>query len=158
MLLHHIQLFDAFDLRRCRFFSFMLLLFAVHQMALCLFRMLASIARDITTANTFASLSLLVVFLLGGFILPKGSVAIWCTKLFTLCGFHYVIARECANFSLETECYIHISFWQFVPIFLDMVKPWWLWTLYISPLLYGQRSLSVNEFDAPRWMKVCTWT
>jgi hypothetical protein len=50
----------------------MLLLFSVHQMALGLFRMMAAIARDMVLANTFGSAALLVIFLLGGFIIPKG--------------------------------------------------------------------------------------
>ena len=50
----------------------MLLLFSVHQMALGLFRMLASVARDMVIANTFGSASILAVFLLGGFVIPKG--------------------------------------------------------------------------------------
>lgn len=50
----------------------MLLLFSVHQMALGLFRMMGAIARDMTIANTFGSAALLAIFLLGGFIVPKG--------------------------------------------------------------------------------------
>lgn len=50
----------------------MLILFSVHQMGLGLFRMLGSIARDLVIANTFGSAALLAVFLLGGFIIPKG--------------------------------------------------------------------------------------
>lgn len=50
----------------------MLLIFSVHQMALGLFRMMASIARDMVIANTFGSAALLIIFLLGGFIIPKG--------------------------------------------------------------------------------------
>lgn len=50
----------------------MLLLFSVHQMALGLFRMLASVARDMVVANTFGSAACLVVMLLGGFLIPKG--------------------------------------------------------------------------------------
>lgn len=50
----------------------MFVLFAVHQMALGLFRTMAALARDIIIANTFGSAALLIVFLLGGFILPKG--------------------------------------------------------------------------------------
>lgn len=57
---------------RFRFFRYMLLLFSVHQMALGLFRMMASITRDMIIANTFGSAALLVIFLLGGFIIPKG--------------------------------------------------------------------------------------
>lgn len=55
-----------------RFFRFMLLLFSIHQMALGLFRMMGAIARDIIVANTFGSAALLAIFLLGGFIVPKG--------------------------------------------------------------------------------------
>lgn len=50
----------------------MLILFSIHQMALGLFRMMASISRDMILANTFGSAALLIVFLLGGFIIPKG--------------------------------------------------------------------------------------
>ncbi|GAU43517.1 hypothetical protein TSUD_245450 [Trifolium subterraneum] len=78
----------------------------VHQMALGLFGMMASIARDMVLANTFGSAALLVIFLMGGFIVPKG-----------------------------------------------MVKPWWIWGYWLSPLTYGQRAITVNEFTATRWMK-----
>ncbi|KAI3434296.1 uncharacterized protein J3R85_006768 [Psidium guajava] len=87
-----------------RFFRFMLLLFAVHQMALGLFRTMATIARDMVIANTFGSAALLIIFLLGGFIIPK-----------------------------------------------SMIKPWWVWGFWVSPLSYGQRAISVNEFTATRW-------
>ncbi|KAA8543738.1 hypothetical protein F0562_022085 [Nyssa sinensis] len=89
-----------------RFFRYMFLLFSVHQMALGLFRMIASIARDMIIANTFGSAGLLIIFLLGGFILPK-----------------------------------------------EMIKPWWVWAFWLSPLSYGQRAISVNEFTATRWME-----
>uniref|UniRef100_A0A0D9XIH8 ABC transporter domain-containing protein n=1 Tax=Leersia perrieri TaxID=77586 RepID=A0A0D9XIH8_9ORYZ len=90
-----------------RFFRFMLLLFSIHQMALGLFRMMGAIARDMTIASTFGSAVLLAVFLLGGFIVPKGAI-----------------------------------------------KPWWDWAYWISPLMYAQRAISVNEFSASRWSKV----
>ncbi|KAK2641153.1 hypothetical protein Ddye_022916 [Dipteronia dyeriana] len=87
-----------------RFFRFLFLLFSVHQMALGLFRMMASLARDMVIANTFGSAALLIIFLLGGFIIPK-----------------------------------------------DMIKPWWVWGFWVSPLSYGQKAISVNEFTASRW-------
>ncbi|KAF0930606.1 hypothetical protein E2562_033770 [Oryza meyeriana var. granulata] len=90
-----------------RFFRFMLLLFSIHQMALGLFRMMGAIARDMTIASTFGSAVLLAIFLLGGFIVPKGAI-----------------------------------------------KPWWDWAYWISPLMYAQRAVSVNEFSAFRWSKV----
>ncbi|XP_061368731.1 ABC transporter G family member 31-like [Gastrolobium bilobum] len=89
-----------------RFFRFMLLLFVVHQMALGLFKFMASLARDMVLANTFGSAALMIIFLLGGFIIPKG-----------------------------------------------MIKPWWIWGYWLSPLTYGQRAISVNEFTATRWME-----
>ncbi|KAK4492092.1 hypothetical protein RD792_002889 [Penstemon davidsonii] len=89
-----------------RFFRYLFLLFSVHQMALGLFRTMASLARDMIIANTFGSSALLIIFLLGGFILPK-----------------------------------------------EMIKPWWVWAFWVSPLSYGQRAISVNEFTASRWME-----
>ena len=35
-----------------------------------------------------------------------------------------------------------------------MIKPWWIWGFWVSPLSYGQRAISVNEFTATRWMEV----
>ncbi|XP_009614154.1 ABC transporter G family member 31 isoform X1 [Nicotiana tomentosiformis] len=92
-----------------RFFCYLFALFAVHQMGMGLFRSVASIARDLVISNTIASAALLVTFLLGGFILPKG-----------------------------------------------MIKPWWVWAFWVSPLSYGQRAISVNEFTAARWMEKTT--
>ncbi|CAH9121025.1 unnamed protein product [Cuscuta epithymum] len=33
----------------------------------------------------------------------------------------------------------------------DMIKGWWVWAFWVSPLSYGQRAISVNEFTATRW-------
>ncbi|KAK4780230.1 hypothetical protein SAY87_016336 [Trapa incisa] len=60
-----------------RFFRFMFLLFVMHQMALGLFRMMAALARDMVIANTFGSAALLIIFLLGGFIIPKADIKPW---------------------------------------------------------------------------------
>ncbi|CAI0467875.1 unnamed protein product [Linum tenue] len=92
-----------------RFFRYVLLLFSVHQMALGMFRTLASVARDMVVATTFASVCLLIIISSGGFIIPKA-----------------------------------------------MVKPWWAWAFWVSPLTYAQRAISVNEFGADRWMKSST--
>ncbi|WVY92651.1 hypothetical protein V8G54_031739 [Vigna mungo] len=89
-----------------RFFRYMLLLLMLHQMALGLFRFMAALARDMVIANTFGSAALMIIFLLGGFIIPKA-----------------------------------------------MIKPWWIWGYWLSPLTYGQRAISVNEFTATRWMQ-----
>ncbi|KAI4305245.1 hypothetical protein L6164_028622 [Bauhinia variegata] len=34
-----------------------------------------------------------------------------------------------------------------------MIKPWWIWGYWVSPLTYGQRAISANEFTATRWMQ-----
>uniref|UniRef100_K4AIA6 ABC transporter domain-containing protein n=1 Tax=Setaria italica TaxID=4555 RepID=K4AIA6_SETIT len=36
----------------------------------------------------------------------------------------------------------------------EAIKPWWQWAYWVSPLMYGQRAISVNEFSASRWSKV----
>ncbi|TMW95972.1 hypothetical protein EJD97_008115 [Solanum chilense] len=38
----------------------------------------------------------------------------------------------------------------------DLIKPWWEWAFWISPLTYGQRAISVNEFTSTRWMQKIT--
>ncbi|CAN0916650.1 ABC transporter G family member 31 [Linum grandiflorum] len=90
-----------------RFFRFMFVLFWVHQSSMSVFRTTAAVARDPVIANTFASAALLIVFLSGGFIIPKA-----------------------------------------------MMKPWWVWASWLSPLTYGQRAISVNEFSADRWQQM----
>ncbi|XP_031120033.1 ABC transporter G family member 35-like [Ipomoea triloba] len=60
-----------------RFFKQFLVIFLVQQMAAGLFRLIAALCRTMVIANTGGSLSLLLVFLLGGFILPKGQIPDW---------------------------------------------------------------------------------
>lgn len=55
-----------------RFFKQFLLIFLVQQMAAGIFRVIAGLCRTMIIANTGGALTLLLVFLLGGFILPKG--------------------------------------------------------------------------------------
>ena len=113
-----------------RFFRYMLLLFSIHQMALGLYRMMASIARDMVIANTFGSASMLAILLLGGFIIPKGR----------LCCFVY--------FDINSGILL-----MFVFLISESIKSWWIWMYWVSPLSYGQSAISVNEFTATRWMK-----
>ncbi|MBA0812281.1 hypothetical protein Gohar_026261, partial [Gossypium harknessii] len=54
-----------------RFFKNFLLVFSVQQMASGLFRLIAGLCRTMIIANTGGVLTLLLVFLLGGFIIPK---------------------------------------------------------------------------------------
>ncbi|KAJ0964795.1 hypothetical protein J5N97_025933 [Dioscorea zingiberensis] len=60
-----------------RFFKHMLLVFLIQQMALGLFRVIAAICRSMIISNTGGSLSLLIMFVLGGFIIPKAIIPKW---------------------------------------------------------------------------------
>ncbi|KAL4583825.1 hypothetical protein LXL04_008409 [Taraxacum kok-saghyz] len=60
-----------------RFFKQFLLIFLVQQMAAGIFRVIAGLCRTMIIANTGGALTLLLVFLLGGFILPKGQIPDW---------------------------------------------------------------------------------
>nr|XP_011459272.1 PREDICTED: pleiotropic drug resistance protein 2-like [Fragaria vesca subsp. vesca] len=87
-----------------RFFKQFLAFFGVHQMALSLFRFIAAAGRTEVVAQTIGTFTLLLVFVLGGFIVAK-----------------------------------------------DDIKPWMIWGYYISPMMYGQNAIAINEFLDKRW-------
>ncbi|KAG8374150.1 hypothetical protein BUALT_Bualt11G0100900 [Buddleja alternifolia] len=60
-----------------RFFRQFLTFFGIHQMALSLFRFLAAVGRTQVVASTLGTFTLLVVFVLGGFIVAKNDLASW---------------------------------------------------------------------------------
>ncbi|KAB5574280.1 hypothetical protein DKX38_001474 [Salix brachista] len=60
-----------------RFFKQLLLVFFIQQMASGLFRLIAGVCRTMIIANTGGALTLLLIFLLGGFIVPKGAIPDW---------------------------------------------------------------------------------
>ncbi|PKA67166.1 ABC transporter G family member 39 [Apostasia shenzhenica] len=33
----------------------------------------------------------------------------------------------------------------------DNIQPWWIWGYWISPMMYGQTAIALNEFLDPRW-------
>ncbi|GAA0142444.1 ATP-binding cassette [Lithospermum erythrorhizon] len=87
-----------------RLFRQLLAFFALHQMALSLFRTIGAIGRTEVVAYTLGTFTLLMVFVLGGFIISK-----------------------------------------------DDIAPWVIWGFYISPMMYGQNALAINEFLDERW-------
>ncbi|CAN6183585.1 unnamed protein product [Urochloa humidicola] len=60
-----------------RFFSQFLAYFLTHQMAVSLFRLLGAVLKTMVVANTFGMFSLLLVFLFGGFLIPRHSIKPW---------------------------------------------------------------------------------
>ncbi|KAI5666595.1 hypothetical protein M9H77_16448 [Catharanthus roseus] len=87
-----------------RFFKQLLAFVGIHQMALSLFRFIAAAGRTQVVANTLGTFTLLMVFVLGGFIVAK-----------------------------------------------DDIKNWMIWGYYISPMMYGQNAIAINEFLSERW-------
>ncbi|XVE68625.1 hypothetical protein DITRI_Ditri09bG0083600 [Diplodiscus trichospermus] len=60
-----------------RFFRQFLAFFGIHQMALSLFRFIAAVGRTQVVANTLGTFTLLVVFVLGGFVVAKDDIKPW---------------------------------------------------------------------------------
>lgn len=60
-----------------RFFKQLLLVFLIQQMAAGLFRATAGLCRTMIISNTGGALSVLIMFVLGGFILPRDSIPKW---------------------------------------------------------------------------------
>ncbi|KNA07725.1 hypothetical protein SOVF_169190 [Spinacia oleracea] len=73
-------------------------------MAMSLFRLLGAVGRTMVIASTICTLTLLSVFVLGGFIIAK-----------------------------------------------DDIAPWMKWAYYLSPMMYGQNAIVINEFLDKRW-------
>ncbi|XP_072965196.1 ABC transporter G family member 31 isoform X1 [Typha angustifolia] len=96
----------GYDPQFTRFLAQFLLLFFLHQMSLALFRVIASLGRNMIVSNTFGSFAMLVVMILGGFIISRESI-----------------------------------------------PHWWIWGYWISPLMYAQNAISINEFLGHSWDK-----
>ncbi|BAT98474.1 hypothetical protein LR48_Vigan406s020300 [Vigna angularis] len=60
-----------------RFFKQLLVVFLIQQMAAGMFRVISGVCRTMIIANTGGALMLLLIFLLGGFILPKREIPDW---------------------------------------------------------------------------------
>uniref|UniRef100_A0A453R5W6 ABC transporter domain-containing protein n=1 Tax=Aegilops tauschii subsp. strangulata TaxID=200361 RepID=A0A453R5W6_AEGTS len=60
-----------------RFFRQFLAFFATHQMAMALFRFLGAILKSMVVANTFGMFVQLIIFIFGGFIIPRGDIRPW---------------------------------------------------------------------------------
>ncbi|WVZ69760.1 hypothetical protein U9M48_018495 [Paspalum notatum var. saurae] len=101
----------GFDPNVSRFFKQYLLFLAINQMSAAMFRCIGAVARNMTVTNVFASFTLLVVMVLGGFILVR-----------------------------------------------DKIKKWWIWGYWISPMMYAQNALSVNEMLGHSWDKIVNST
>ncbi|KAF6166988.1 hypothetical protein GIB67_030681 [Kingdonia uniflora] len=96
----------GFDPQITRFLCQFLLYFLLDQASMALFRLMATLGRNMIVANTFGSFAMLVVMALGGFIISR-----------------------------------------------DSIPKWWIWGYWVSPLMYAQNAVSVNEFLGNSWDK-----
>ena len=124
----------------CRFFWQFVLFFTVHQMSLGLFRFIAAVGRNRIVAKIFGSFFLLIIFVLIGFII---SIGIQNLKLKSnMLSYASQLIATCTNI------------WcSWLPI-ADDIKGWWIWGYWISPLMYAQNGIAVNEFLETKWQKV----
>ncbi|KAI4363745.1 hypothetical protein MLD38_019921 [Melastoma candidum] len=72
-----------------RFFAQLFLLFLVHQVSISLFRLIASVVRNPSVAATSGLFSLLVMFMFGGFLIPRSSLPGWLSWAFWLSPLSY---------------------------------------------------------------------
>ncbi|XP_058204744.1 pleiotropic drug resistance protein 2-like [Rhododendron vialii] len=87
-----------------RFFRQFIAFFGIHQMALSLFRFIAAVGRTQVVASTLGTFTLLMVFVLGGFIVARNDI-----------------------------------------------QPFMIWGYWVSPMMYGQNAIVMNEFLDKRW-------
>uniref|UniRef100_A0A453FH60 ABC transporter domain-containing protein n=1 Tax=Aegilops tauschii subsp. strangulata TaxID=200361 RepID=A0A453FH60_AEGTS len=67
----------GFSPEASRFFKHLLIVFLIQQAAGGLFRLVAGLCRTVVVTNTAGSLALLIIFVMGGFILPRDAIPKW---------------------------------------------------------------------------------
>ncbi|KAF7030619.1 hypothetical protein CFC21_042129 [Triticum aestivum] len=67
----------GFSPEASRFFKHLLIVFLIQQAAGGLFRLVAGLCRTVVVTNTAGSLALLMIFVMGGFILPRDAIPKW---------------------------------------------------------------------------------
>ncbi|KAM0921954.1 hypothetical protein ACQ4PT_006510 [Festuca glaucescens] len=60
-----------------RFFRQLLAFFATHQMAMAMFRLMGAVLKSMVAANTFGMFVILIIFIFGGFLIPRGDIKPW---------------------------------------------------------------------------------
>ncbi|KAF7026533.1 hypothetical protein CFC21_038644 [Triticum aestivum] len=60
-----------------RFFRQLLAFFLTHQMAMGLFRFLGAVLKSMVVANTLGMFVILIIFIFGGFVIPRGDIQPW---------------------------------------------------------------------------------
>lgn len=84
-----------------RFFKHLLLVFLIQNVAAGLFRLIAGVCKTMNIANTGGSVVLLLIFLLGGFILPKSQIPNWWEWAYWLSPLSYIFKAITINEFLD---------------------------------------------------------
>jgi hypothetical protein len=111
---------------------------AINQVAASLFRFIGGVARNMIVANVFAMLVMMAAIILNGFIIIRGNNSSYYKK-------------KC-----KTPSFINLC--SLVYFSIDKVKKWWIWGYWISPLMYVQNAITVNEMLGNSWHKVLNGT
>ncbi|KAL8138808.1 hypothetical protein V2J09_004809 [Rumex salicifolius] len=119
----------GFDPNVGRMFKQFLVLTLINQVASGLFRFIGAAGRNYIVVNIIGSFTNLLLFTLGGFILSRGKTT--------------SVKDQCMNTKFFSLSYC-----------ADNMKPWILWGYWISPLMYAQNALGVNEFLGNSWSKI----
>lgn len=91
---------------------------------------MAALGRDVIVASTTGSFAMLIIMVLGGFVLSRGDLTI-----------------EVIRLLISTADVIQILILKSSCLFASEAVPkWWLWGYWVSPLMYGQNAITVNEF------------
>ncbi|KAK1422491.1 hypothetical protein QVD17_25636 [Tagetes erecta] len=86
-----------------RFFKHLLLVFLIQNVAAGLFRMIAGVCKTMNIANTGGSVVLLLVFLLGGFIIPRNRIPEWWEWAYWLSPLSYIFKSITINEFLDSR-------------------------------------------------------
>ena len=86
---------------------------------------------------------------------------IWILCLINCAGFGWIYSCKRYKHAFITgriprSVYICLQITYFYFRFTESVMKWWIWGYWISPLMYVQNAISVNEFMGHSWDKVNT--
>ncbi|KAF5931109.1 hypothetical protein HYC85_031982 [Camellia sinensis] len=84
--------------------------------------------------------------------------AIWIVLTYYTIGFAPSITRFLKQFlSFFSVHQMALSLFRFLAVVSkDDIKPWMIWGYYISPMMYGQNAIAINEFLDKRWSNPAT--
>lgn len=86
-----------------RFFKHLLLVFLIQNVAAGLFRFIAGVCKTTNIANTGGSGVLVLIFLLGGFIIPKSQIPNWWEWAYWLSPLSYIFKAITINEFLDSR-------------------------------------------------------